>query len=65
MIFFSYSAGYYMFITPVNKPNSTARLISFPQPAGQMLCVSFLYRMFGNSIGKCNRYDTLKRHCQL
>ncbi|XP_044077011.1 MAM and LDL-receptor class A domain-containing protein 1 isoform X2 [Siniperca chuatsi] len=45
--------GYYMLIT--TKPNlnisSAARLISFPRPAGQVICVSFLYHIFGNSIG--------------
>nr|XP_046265191.1 MAM and LDL-receptor class A domain-containing protein 1 isoform X2 [Scatophagus argus] len=45
--------GYYMLITATHNLNvsSAARLISFPQPAGQILCVSFLYHIFGNSIG--------------
>ncbi|XP_070701014.1 MAM and LDL-receptor class A domain-containing protein 1 [Pempheris klunzingeri] len=44
---------YYMLITTTPKLNisSAARLISFPQPAGQVICVSFWYHIFGNSIG--------------
>nr|XP_033506790.1 MAM and LDL-receptor class A domain-containing protein 1 [Epinephelus lanceolatus] len=45
--------GYYMLITTSHNLNtsSTARLVSFPQPAGQVICVSFKYHIFGNSIG--------------
>ncbi|XP_038573588.1 MAM and LDL-receptor class A domain-containing protein 1 [Micropterus salmoides] len=45
--------GYYMLINTELKPHnsSTARLISFPRPAGQVICVSFLYHIFGSSIG--------------
>ncbi|XP_074544676.1 MAM and LDL-receptor class A domain-containing protein 1 [Halichoeres trimaculatus] len=45
--------GYYMLISTASRPDisSAARLISFPQPAGQVLCVSFQYHIFGNSIG--------------
>ncbi|KAM4557404.1 apical endosomal glycoprotein [Fundulus diaphanus] len=44
--------GYFMLIEAKNNLNisSSARLISFPQPAGQTLCVSFHYYIFGNSI---------------
>ncbi|KAF3698789.1 MAM and LDL-receptor class A domain-containing protein 1 [Channa argus] len=45
--------GYYMIIrTKYNIDiSSAARLISFPRPAGQVICVSFWYHIFGNSIG--------------
>ncbi|XP_041849179.1 MAM and LDL-receptor class A domain-containing protein 2 [Melanotaenia boesemani] len=45
--------GYFMLIQSAYNLNisSTARLISFPQPAGRVLCVSFWYHIFGNSIG--------------
>ncbi|XP_034038504.1 MAM and LDL-receptor class A domain-containing protein 1 [Thalassophryne amazonica] len=45
--------GYYMFTAAENNLNtsSAARLISYPQPGGQVICVSFWYHMFGNSIG--------------
>ncbi|KAM7379552.1 hypothetical protein PAMP_005098 [Pampus punctatissimus] len=45
--------GYYMSIMAKNNLNisSAARLISYPQPAGQVICVSFWYHIFGNSIG--------------
>uniref|UniRef100_A0AAQ5YK66 MAM domain-containing protein n=1 Tax=Amphiprion ocellaris TaxID=80972 RepID=A0AAQ5YK66_AMPOC len=44
--------GNYMIITTDNlKTSSAARLLSFPQPAGHVLCVSFWYRIFGSSIG--------------
>ncbi|XP_028297170.1 MAM and LDL-receptor class A domain-containing protein 2 isoform X2 [Gouania willdenowi] len=45
--------NHYMLIkaAPDVKPTSVARLVSFPQPAGQALCVSFIYHIFGNSIG--------------
>lgn len=44
-----------MFIQAAYNLNlsSAARLVSFPQPAGQTICVSFFYYIFGNSIGKC------------
>lgn len=44
-----------MLIEATNKQNisSAARLVSFPQPAGQSICVSFWYHIFGNSIGMC------------
>lgn len=47
------SAGFYMHIVASEKLNisSTARLMSFPRPVGQLICVSFWYRIFGNSIG--------------
>lgn len=31
--------------------NSTARLVSIVQPAHSVMCVSFWYHIFGNSIG--------------
>lgn len=31
--------------------SSKARLISFAQAAGQVICVNFHYHIFGNSIG--------------
>ncbi|XP_055359914.1 MAM and LDL-receptor class A domain-containing protein 2 isoform X2 [Betta splendens] len=45
--------GYYMIIEASSNLNisSTARLLSFPQPADQVMCVSFRYHIFGNSIG--------------
>lgn len=45
--------GHYMLIKAASNLNisSTARLISLPQPAGQVICVSFLYHIFGSSIG--------------
>ncbi|MEQ2259399.1 hypothetical protein XENORESO_011166, partial [Xenotaenia resolanae] len=45
--------GYFMLIKAANNLNisSSARLISLPQPAGQTICVSFHYYIFGNSIG--------------
>ncbi|XP_014854147.1 PREDICTED: MAM and LDL-receptor class A domain-containing protein 2-like [Poecilia mexicana] len=45
--------GYFMLIKANNQLDisSTARLISFPKPAGQTICVSFRYYIFGNSIG--------------
>ncbi|TKS79616.1 LDL-receptor class A domain-containing protein 2 Skeletal organic matrix MAM and [Collichthys lucidus] len=45
--------GYYMRISAKHSLNtsSAARLISFPRPAGQVICVSFFYHIFGNSIG--------------
>ncbi|XP_069366962.1 MAM and LDL-receptor class A domain-containing protein 2 [Paralichthys olivaceus] len=45
--------GKYMLIEATYKLNisSAARLVSFPQPAGQVICVSFWYHIFGNSIG--------------
>lgn len=50
-----FPTGYYMIITANRNLNisSTARLMSFPQPAGQVICVSFWYHIFGNSIGTC------------
>ncbi|XP_068593728.1 MAM and LDL-receptor class A domain-containing protein 1 isoform X2 [Cebidichthys violaceus] len=49
----STAKGYYMTITSKSNLNisAAARLISFPQPAGQVICVSFLYHIFGTSIG--------------
>lgn len=46
-------AGYYMLIAGKRNLNisSAARLISFARPAGQVICVSFRYHIFGNSIG--------------
>ncbi|XP_047444387.1 MAM and LDL-receptor class A domain-containing protein 2 isoform X2 [Mugil cephalus] len=46
-------SGYYMAITASHHLDtaSTARLVSYPQPAGQVICVSFMYHIFGNSIG--------------
>ncbi|XP_031666604.1 MAM and LDL-receptor class A domain-containing protein 2 [Oncorhynchus kisutch] len=46
-------SGYFMSINPGSKldPSSTARLISYPQPAGTVICVSFWYRMYGSDIG--------------
>ncbi|TNM98369.1 hypothetical protein fugu_014615 [Takifugu bimaculatus] len=43
----------YMVITAKYGLNisSAARLISYPQTAGQNICVSFWYHIFGNSIG--------------
>lgn len=48
-----FSTGPYMAITAKLGLNisSTARLISYPQAAGQHICVSFWYYIFGNSIG--------------
>ncbi|XP_071348966.1 MAM and LDL-receptor class A domain-containing protein 2 isoform X2 [Trachinotus anak] len=45
--------GYYMLIKAAHNLNisSAARLISYPQPTGQVTCVSFWYHIFGNSIG--------------
>ncbi|XP_026169194.1 MAM and LDL-receptor class A domain-containing protein 2 [Mastacembelus armatus] len=45
--------GYYMIITatPNINTSSAARLISFPRPAGHVICVSFRYHIFGSSIG--------------
>ncbi|KAK5889270.1 hypothetical protein CesoFtcFv8_015287 [Champsocephalus esox] len=45
--------GYFMLISAKNNLNisSAARLISFPRPEGHVTCVSFLYHIFGNSIG--------------
>ncbi|XP_061588557.1 MAM and LDL-receptor class A domain-containing protein 2 [Cololabis saira] len=45
--------GTYMLIKAASNLNtsSAARLASFPQPAGQVICVSFFYYIFGNSIG--------------
>ncbi|KAK2822608.1 hypothetical protein Q5P01_022673 [Channa striata] len=45
--------GYYMIIQAKYNLDisSSARLISFPRPAGQVICVSFWYHIFGNSIG--------------
>ncbi|KAM8850746.1 MAM and LDL-receptor class A domain-containing protein 1 isoform 2-T2 [Spinachia spinachia] len=45
--------GFFMIIKAQNNLDisSAARLISFPQPEGQVLCVSFWYHIFGNSIG--------------
>ncbi|KAK1879509.1 MAM and LDL-receptor class A domain containing protein 1 [Dissostichus eleginoides] len=45
--------GYFMLITAKYNLNisSAARLISFPRPEGHVTCVSFLYHIFGNSIG--------------
>ncbi|KAM6919231.1 apical endosomal glycoprotein [Xenentodon cancila] len=34
----------------LNK-SSTARLVSIPQAAGRVICMSFFYQIFGNSIG--------------
>lgn len=31
--------------------SSAAKLVSYPQAAGQNICVSFWYHVFGNSIG--------------
>lgn len=47
------ATDYYMLITAKRNLDiaSAARLISFPQPAGQVICVSFWYHIFGNSIG--------------
>ncbi|XP_075875933.1 MAM and LDL-receptor class A domain-containing protein 1 [Nelusetta ayraudi] len=43
----------YMQISTSSSTNSssTARLMSFPRPVGRVICVSFWYRIFGNSIG--------------
>ncbi|XP_028974987.2 MAM and LDL-receptor class A domain-containing protein 1 isoform X2 [Esox lucius] len=45
-------SGYFMSNNPTRNPDpsSTARLISYPQPAGTM-CVSFWYRIYGSNIG--------------
>ncbi|XP_034411292.1 MAM and LDL-receptor class A domain-containing protein 2 [Cyclopterus lumpus] len=45
--------GYYMLVTANYNLDisSTARLISSPRPADQVICVSFLYHIFGTSIG--------------
>ncbi|KAM9718846.1 MAM and LDL-receptor class A domain-containing protein 1 [Menidia menidia] len=45
--------GYFMLIKAAHNVNSAskARLASLPQPAGQVICVSFWYHIFGNSIG--------------
>nr|XP_020490862.1 MAM and LDL-receptor class A domain-containing protein 1-like isoform X1 [Labrus bergylta] len=45
--------GSYMLISTklMVDSSSAARLISFPQPAGPVICVSFWYHIFGNSIG--------------
>lgn len=66
--FFCSYAGYYMLITA--KPNlnisSAARLISFPRPAGQVICVSFFYHIFGNSIGTCfTVYGYISKHNEI
>ncbi|XP_069014100.1 apical endosomal glycoprotein [Embiotoca jacksoni] len=44
--------GTYMVIKAQDKLNisSAARLVSFPRPAYQVICVSFWYHIFGNSI---------------
>lgn len=49
------SADTYMHIVASETSDilSTARLMSLPQPAGQPICLSFRYRIFGNSIGMC------------
>ncbi|CAL8279708.1 unnamed protein product [Lota lota] len=45
--------GYYMTIATRNNLHTslTARLISYPQPVAHVICVSFWYHIFGNSIG--------------
>ncbi|KAM8838449.1 MAM and LDL-receptor class A domain-containing protein 2 isoform 2-T2 [Synchiropus picturatus] len=43
--------GYYMTVESQRDPEVAARLISYPQPAGRVICVSFMYHIFGNSIG--------------
>ncbi|XP_078791082.1 MAM and LDL-receptor class A domain-containing protein 1 isoform X3 [Oryzias latipes] len=45
--------GYFMLVKAKynTDPSSVARLMSFPQPGGQTICVSFFYLIFGNSIG--------------
>lgn len=52
-LYFSGSTDYHMIIRAKSDLNvsSAARLISFPQAAGQIICVSFWYHIFGNSIG--------------
>ncbi|XP_058498690.1 MAM and LDL-receptor class A domain-containing protein 2 isoform X1 [Solea solea] len=42
--------NYCMLIEAADK-HISARLVSFPRPAGQELCVSFWYHIFGNSVG--------------
>lgn len=50
----SFSKGYFMLVKAKynTDPSSVARLMSFPQPGGQTICVSFFYLIFGNSIGE-------------
>ncbi|KAF7668436.1 hypothetical protein LDENG_00014610 [Lucifuga dentata] len=45
--------GYYMYASTRNNPDSSlaARLISYPQAAGRVICVSFWYHIYGSSIG--------------
>ncbi|XP_028283475.1 MAM and LDL-receptor class A domain-containing protein 2 [Parambassis ranga] len=45
--------GSFMIISasPYINISSTARLISYPQPADKDICVSFFYHIFGSSIG--------------
>lgn len=54
------SAGFYMHIEASEwlDSSSTARLMSFPRPVGRIMCVSFWYRIFGNSIGMCLQFGT-------
>lgn len=54
------SADFYMYIeaSEYSDVSSTARLMSFPRPVGQIICVSFWYRIFGNSIGMCLKVST-------
>lgn len=49
----SFAGSSYMQISTSSSTNSssTARLMSFPRPVGRVICVSFWYRIFGNSIG--------------
>uniref|UniRef100_A0A8C7ZAE1 MAM domain-containing protein n=1 Tax=Oryzias sinensis TaxID=183150 RepID=A0A8C7ZAE1_9TELE len=51
--YISFSKGYFMLVKAEynTDPSSVARLMSFPQPGGQTICVSFFYLIFGNSIG--------------
>ncbi|XP_076601190.1 MAM and LDL-receptor class A domain-containing protein 1 [Chaetodon auriga] len=46
--------GYYMLVSAnaYTDVSSAARLISFPQSAGQFICVSFWYYIFGSSIAE-------------
>lgn len=50
------SEGHYMLVASEwsQSISSAARLISYPQPADQVICVSFLYHMFGSDIGMCS-----------
>lgn len=52
-MFTPFSTGSFMILSasPNINISSTARLISYPQPADQDICVSFYYHIFGSSIG--------------